>query len=336
MGIEQRIEAFHFLGEYFRNLNQDTLSKLFSDARNTNPWFTEDYTRLAFNGLKEWLREDILRNWIAPYLPLKDNPKTVGLVLAGNIPFVGIHDILSVLVAGHRAKLKVSSQDIVLIRFFIQGLQEVEPQLASRLEEVFMLKDIDAVIATGSNNTSRYFETYFGKYPNIIRKNRTSIAILDGTESQADLDNLHDDLFLYFSLGCRNVSKIYIPKDFDLIRLIEASSRFSKHFDHHKYLNNYDYNKAVYLVNRVPHLDSGYFMLKEDEALVSPLSVIFYEYYQDVGSLKANIENKKDTIQCIVGNSSIISTAVPFGQAQFPALTDYADNIDTIEFLKNL
>ncbi len=336
MAIEQRIKALHFLGEYFRNVNEAELSMLCADARNTNPWFVEDYTRLAFNGLKEWLREDNLRSWLSPYLPIDPKPQTIGLVLAGNIPFVGIHDILSVLITGHKAKLKISSQDIVLTRFFLKGLREVEPQLADRLEEVFMLKEIDAVIATGSNNTSRYFETYFGKYPNIIRRNRTSIAVLDGTESQADLDNLHDDLFLYFSLGCRNVSKIYIPEGFDLIRLIEATNRFAKHFEHHKYLNNYDYNKAVYLVNRVPHLDSGYFMLKEDKTLVSPLSVIFYEYYQDLDALKEIIEQQKDNIQCIVGNSSIIPSAIPFGQAQFPKLNDYADNVDTIEFLKNL
>jgi hypothetical protein len=336
MGIEQRIKALHFLGEYFRNVNEAELSRLFADARNTNPWFVEDYTRLAFNGLKEWLREDILSNWVKPYLPIEPKSKIVGLVLAGNIPFVGIHDILSVLITGHSAKLKVSSQDIVLTRFFLKSLQEVEPQLANRLEEIFLLKDIDAAIATGSNNTSRYFETYFGKYPNIIRRNRTSIAVLDGTESVEDLSNLHDDLFLYFSLGCRNVSKIYIPEGFDLIRLIEASNRFAHHFEHHKYLNNYDYNKAVYLVNRVPHLDSGYFMLKEDEALVSPLSVIFYEYYKNLDGLRTTIDKQKDNIQCIVGHQSIIPSAIPFGQAQFPNLTDYADNVDTIEFLKNL
>ena len=336
MGIEQRIKALHFLGEYFRSVNEAELSKLFADARNTNPWFVEDYTRLAFNGLKEWLREDVLSKWVNPYLPIEPQSKTVGLVLAGNIPFVGIHDILSVLITGHSAKLKVSSQDIVLTRFFLKSLHEVEPQLANRLEEVFLLKDIDAAIATGSNNTSRYFETYFGKYPNIIRRNRTSIAVLDGTESEEDLSNLLDDLFLYFSLGCRNVSKIYIPEGFDLIRLIEASNRFAHHFEHHKYLNNYDYNKAVYLVNRIPHLGSGYFMLKEDEALVSPLSVIFYEYYKDLDGLKATIDKQRDKIQCIVGNQSIIPAAIPFGQAQFPKLTDYADNIDTIEFLKKL
>ena len=249
--------------------------------------------------------------------------------MAGNIPLVGFHDFLTVLISGNNLIAKTSSKDSELIVFISEILCQVNPDFRNKIEFTDgTLTGFDVVIATGSNNTSRYFEYYFNKYPNIIRKNRTSISIIDGNETRSELEALGADIFSYFGLGCRNVSKIYIPEGYDLSKLSAHWVALSKCIDHQKYANNYDFNKAVYLVNREAFHDAGFILMKEDSKLASPVSVLYYEYYESQYAVKQQIYQLGDKIQCIAGKHYI-----PFGKTQSPHLWDYADGIDTLQFL---
>jgi hypothetical protein len=290
----------------------------------------------AITAISDELTLENLKNWTGNYPMLNERtvPLRVGLIMAGNIPLVGFHDFLSVLISGNNLIAKTSSKDNELIRFISNMLCDINPLFSERIEFTEgTLQNFDIVIATGSDNSSRYFEYYFGKYPNIIRRNRNSIAIIEGDETAAELENLGTDIFSYFGLGCRNVSKIYCPEGYDLKKMCEHWNSFSEVIAHSKYANNYDFNKAVYVVNRESFHDTGYLLLKEDLRLSSPVSVLYYEYYESQDAVRQQTENLKEKIQCIVGRGNI-----PFGKAQSPHLWDYADGIDTIEFLlkKNL
>ena len=347
--LNPEIEAFSQLGIFINNfitndfkdinnqnyLNEYTEFQLITEkSSNQNGWFTEENVKLALTSWQKALNEEFLEIWLSKY-QLSENSKTIGLVLAGNIPMVGFHDVLSVLISGHKVLIKLSSQDNLLIPFLLKVLIKIEPNFK---EKIIYTKDklqnFDAIIATGSNNTARYFEYYFRDKPHIIRKSRNSVAVLSGNEINEDLFNLGKDIFTYFGLGCRNVSKLFVPKGYDFTPFFEAIYPFNTVINHHKYANNYDYNKTVYLMNSIPLFDNNFLILKEDNSIASPLGVVFYEFYTEIDEVVQIIENQKDTIQCVV--SSILEDSIPFGQSQEPKLWDYADGVDTINFLKCL
>jgi len=335
MNLEDRIAAFEKLGKYLNAIDEAEFGEITSRARNENSWFTPESIRTAFAGIFSFLREGSLLNWLNSYHFNKEaKPKVIALVMAGNIPLVGFHDLLCVLISGNIAQIKLSSKDKVLMMFVIQKLEEFEPRFQGAIQIVDRLKNFDAVIATGSDNSARYFDYYFSKYPHIIRKNRSSCAVLSGFESNEELKSLGRDVFSYFGLGCRNVSKLFIPENYDFANLIESWKPFENVMIPHKYHNNYDYQKSILLVNREPFLDSGFCLFQENKKLVSPISVVYYEYYAAWEDALARIAEEHDKIQCIVGN--IDHATVKIGQAQFPQLWDYADQIDTLKFLENL
>jgi hypothetical protein len=333
MTLQERIEAFHKLGIYLSAIDEVEFDALASSARNQNSWFTKESIQLAFNGISRFLRRETLENWTSKYA-MSSNSKTVAVVMAGNIPLVGFHDFLSVLISGHTIMIKLSSKDTLLMNYIVKKLIEVEPRFQKSILVVDQLKNFDAVISTGSDNSSRYFEFYFAKYPHIIRKNRTSCAILTGFETDEELMLLGKDVFAYFGLGCRNVSKLYVPQGFDFPRLLGLWEAYSSVLHHHKYHNNYDYQKSLLLVNRIPFLDAGYLLLQENERLVSPISVLFYEYYDDWEDLLKTLDQLKEKLQCVVGN--VEHATVRIGQAQSPSIDDYADQVDTLSFLTKL
>lgn len=333
---ESLIHAFEKLGEWMANPGQ-TFEAAIQAAGRHNAWFTEEEVRKALSSLSKMLNTNDLQEWMEP-ISLSANPKKVGLILAGNIPLVGFHDVLCVLATGNTALIKMSSADDKLLPALLQKLTELEPALSDRIIYTERLKDFNAIIATGSNNTSRYFEFYFGKVPNIIRKNRNSVAVLSGRESESELQRLGHDIFDYFGMGCRSVSKIYVPSDYQMDRLFEAIQPYSPIINHFKYNNNYDYNKSIYLVNLVKHFDNGFLLVKEDEALTSPLAALFYETYEDAGKLAEQLNEQEEQIQCVVSHLDLPLHHAPvaFGQSQNPKLWDYADNVNTIDFLQAL
>ena len=331
MNLKERIEAFGKLGDRINALKEEEVTKYAAIARHENPWFTDTNVQTALEGVASMLDRKKLSEWLKPYKINIEVPRIVGIVMAGNIPLVGFHDLLSVLITGHYAAIKTSSKDTFLVNLIVEWLLELAPGLKKNISLREKLTDIDAVIATGSDNTARYFHYYFGKVPNIIRKNRVSVAIIDGTESKDELEALGTDIFTYFGLGCRNVSKIYFPEGYDVKELFEAISSFESAMDNHKYKNNYDYHKSIYLINKTKHLDTGFLLWHETDELVSPLSVVFAQSYQDISALKEKFSTLEDKIQCKVGHGFI-----PFGQAQFPEPWDYADNVDTIKFLSTI
>jgi hypothetical protein len=338
MNIGDRINAFAELGEILRNSLSGNevgkaagLNKIINDQHLTNPWFTSENVTAAIKAIAAELTFENLVRWTSPYPGLNsgDSPLTAGVIMAGNIPLAGFHDFLTILISGNRIIAKTSSKDSTLIVKIAEILCSIDPRFGEMVEFTEgNLMNFDVVIATGSNNSSRYFEYYFGRYPHIIRKNRNSIAIIEGNESEAEMENLGSDIFLYFGLGCRNVSKIYIPEGFDITSVIHCWQSFSGIVNHSKYANNYDFSKAVFLVNREKFLDTGYLLLKEEKGLASPVGVIYYDYYKSLSALHSETEVLKDNIQCIVGHHHL-----PFGKAQSPHLWDYADGIDTLEFL---
>lgn len=296
-----------------------------------NGWFTEDSIRLVFSSWGDLLKEDMLINWVKDY-PFNSSKK-VAVIAAGNIPMVGFHDVLSVLLSGHYLMLKCSSDDNRMIPYVLNLLIKLNPELENKFEIVQnKLEGFDAVIATGSNNTSKYFESYFSKYPHVIRKNRTSVAVISDDVKDEELKLLGKDIFQYFGLGCRNVSKIYIPKGFDLDRFFQAIYDYNEIINHNKYANNYDYQKAIHLMNRDEILDNGFLLLKEDDKLHSPLGMLYYERYENLEELNVKLADLEGELQCIVGKDQ----AVSYGDAQSPGLTDYADNVDTLDFLSKL
>lgn len=356
LSLEQRITAFEKLGRFLsqykearadedlQKLNQYFLTEyhtVIKDAELFNHWFSEENLHFA---LEQWsiaLSEEQLQAWIIDYdeeyFSPKENPKTVAIIMAGNIPLVGFHDLISVLITGHKALIKPSSDDAKLIPFIMQMLVAIEKEFAGfMLIAENKMENFDAVIATGSNNSSRYFDFYFGKYPNIIRKNRSSVAVLEGDESDEELTALGEDIFRYFGLGCRNVSKAYIPKDFDVQRLFQAFYPFKAVGDNNKYGNNYDYNRAIFLMEHIDFLENGFFIIKEDKALHAPVSVLNIERYENIDAVQDDLKKHADELQCIVGKAEFLDTAVGFGQSQKPRLWDYADNVDTLEFLHRI
>jgi hypothetical protein len=316
----------------------ETLQQHIQTESNYNAWFTPQSVQQAVTAYGNALTEDSLEQWLNAYQLAPHPPKKVGLILAGNIPLVGFHDVLCVLVSGNIALIKASTQDARLIKYVLQLLVAIEPAIAGHYQFIERLEGFDAIIATGSNNTSRYFEHYFGKVPNIIRKNRNSVALLTGSETTEELHMLGKDIFDYYGLGCRNVSKVLVPKGYDFIPFFEAIESYHEIGNHHKYHNNYDYNKAIYLVNRDKHLDNGFLLLKEEERLASPLAVLFYEEYEDMAAAQQWLAKQSQNIQCVVSvaHLQIDNQVVGFGQSQQPALWDYADGIDTLQFLSNL
>ncbi len=336
MTSKQRIEAFSTLGKYIKS-NDKQLQDLIEIAKTQNPWFTTDNIISSLKAIAKNLNEDSLENWISSYSMDLDGfrNKTVGLILAGNIPLVGFQDVLCCLITGFNVKIKLSSDDKILIPHILGQLQEIEPLFKQQINFVERLKDFDTIIATGSNNTSRYFEYYFKNVPHIIRKNRNGVAIMTGKESKEELKALGHDIFDYFGLGCRNVSKIYFPKGYHYPHFFEGIECFHDIANHFKYHNNYEYNKSIYLVNGDEHLDNGFLLLKKDERLASPLAVVYFDEYENVNELKPILENRKQEIQCIVGSSELEKefSITPFGESQSPKLSDYADGIDIIDFL---
>jgi hypothetical protein len=336
--LSDRISAFIRLGNRISELESDEKQTLFQQAQNQNAWFTPQSLEQALKGIQVLLDAQALEKWVATYsFSETDQPQEIGLMLAGNIPGVGFHDILAVLIAGHSACIKLSSQDSALPLWLLTQLKAIEPSFSDRIHLEELLKNKQAYIATGSDNSARYFNYYFGKYPHLIRSNRTSVAILQGDESTADLQALGHDIFDYFGLGCRNVSKVFVKNQAQLTQLLDAIQSFESVANHHKYFNNYEYNKSIYLVNGTPHLDNGFLLLKESADLVSPVGVLFYEMYEDEIEFQSKLSALASQIQCVVGSASLgIPGIIPFGQTQCPAPWDYADGVDTLQFLSGL
>lgn len=312
--------------------NEEYWEDIIREAEIKNTWFGAKMVHQALDAWSQQLKEEKIHQLLSSVIPV-DQPKEVGLVMAGNIPLVGLHDLICVLLSGHKAKVKMSREDEVLMGKVIGWLNE---RLDTKIEVSNQLKNIDAVIATGSNNTSRYFEYYFRNIPHLIRKNRTSIAILDSNDDEYAFTELAKDVFLYFGLGCRNVGKIFIPEGFDIPRLLDAWQDWTFLSDHNKYSNNVLYHRAIYLMNQIPHLDTGFVLLKEDEGLFSPLGTVYYSRYKDIQEVKNYTNKESEHIQCIVTGSSEFGDVVPFGKSQFPELEDFADRINTIAFLNSL
>jgi hypothetical protein len=332
MNLQYRIGLLTRLGKYIL-ANEEEWVEAKHKASLENGWFLPEFIDKASKIIAtHFLDESILQQWNSRYdLPNENNqPRKVGIVMAGNIPMVGFHDFLCVFANGHKAVIKTSSRDDTLIRHLVSTLKDWEPQLESLVTFEPLLRGCDAYIATGSNNTAGYFDYYFGKYPNIIRRNRTSVAILNGNESTKELTALADDVFLYFGLGCRNVTKLYIPENYDFVPLLDAFRGYDWMGDHHKYKNNYDYNLAIHLLNRKNYMSTPGIILIEDESFFSPISQLNYAYYTDRDKLSANLTDHP-SIQGIVGTGFI-----PFGKSQEPAIDSYADGIDTMQFLSRL
>lgn len=335
MKMTERISALAALGKAIHDLTEEEKEMLHQKAASCNNWFTKDSIELALQGVELFLDKNKLEKWVAPYRLEPEEPKKVGVVMAGNIPLVGFHDFLSVLLSGHQLHMKFSAQDPYLPDYLSQKLITIAPEFTSYIVKADLLKGMDAIIATGSDNSSRYFEYYFSGLPHIIRKNRTSCAVLTGLETTENLTALGKDIFQYYGLGCRNVSKLYVPQNFDFNPLFECLQSYQKVISNHKYNNNYDYNKSIYLVNKEAHLDTGFLLLRETQEMVSPISVVYYEYYKDRDDLEKKLTGQKDKIQCVIGNHKENSGFVAFGNSQMPGLQDYADNIDTLKFLED-
>ena len=338
MTLQARIKAFADLGRFLNDPKNILEIELWADkASHQNNWFTVENTKKSLKSIADfYLDEDLLNQWTGFY-EIPEKPKTIksiGVVMAGNIPAVGFHDMMTIVLSGHGCMAKLSSQDSFLMTTLIEKLLEINPNLEIRIAD--KLNEVDALIATGSDNSARYFEYYFKDKPNIIRKNRTSIGILKGNETEADFLNLGKDITDYFGLGCRNVSKIYVPENYDFTDFYDSIEPLGDIFYHNKYKNNYDYNKSIYLVNMMQHYDNGFMILAPSENLVSPISVIFYEEYKNEEDLNTKIEAYKDKIQCVVSKDAWFEKSLNFGDAQKPKLWDYADGVDTMAFLLSI
>lgn len=352
MILEDKKKAFVALGDFLRQFatqdfqkaeglpHNDFFYDAFSDlilfSVNHNGWFTTEQVIHAIDSWAQALTAENLDTWTSAYTFGEEPLKRVGMILAGNIPLVGFHDFISVLLTGNIAVVKLSSNDQKLLPFLAEYVIKVAPEFAERIDFVEnRLENFDAVIATGSNNTARYFEYYFDKYPSIIRKNRNSVAVLDGTETEEELIALGRDIFTYFGLGCRNVSKLFVPEGYNFDAFFKAMYAFKDLIMYERYSNNYDYNKAVFLMSAFKLLDNGFMTIKEDTAYASPISSVFYEYYTDLEVLKTQFETDAAKIQCIV-SKNLVPESIPFGKTQQPELWDYADGVDTVAFLLNL
>lgn len=345
----ERLQTFVALGNFLRSVDaQPELTEIAQRAYHKNNWFTPDNSLKAMRAISdEFLSVDKLTTWLSQYPTKSVSSYTIGVVMAGNIPAVGFHDLLCVVLSGHKLLAKLSSQDFVLIHYLIQKLKEINPGFTTLIEEAERLNAADAYIATGSTNTARYFDYYFAKKPHIIRKNRTSVGILMGEESEAEFQKLGHDVSDYYGLGCRNLSTILVPETYDFTPMLRAlESNAKTYLNNHKYQNNYDYNKSIYLINIIPHLDNGYLLLTENDGLVSPISVLYYQTYQTQTDAEAWIADRADRIQVITSaqanpdptsaDRGWFPNSIPFGQTQCPRLSDYADGVDTMAFLSEL
>jgi hypothetical protein len=352
MTLEHKKNIFVALGKFLSQfsevenlkkesvLNNDLFFDRFIDliklSQSHNGWYTNDNVFFAIQSWAEALTIDNLNQWLDAYDFTNVDSKTVGLILAGNIPLVGFHDFISVLLSGHKVLVKTSSNDQHLLPFLAEYLISIEPKLENYITFVEgKLEGFDAVIATGSNNTARYFEFYFKEKPSIIRKSRNSVAVLNGQETKEQMIALGEDVFRYFGLGCRNVSKIFVPKDYNFDAFFGGMFPYQDVIKYEKYINNYDYNKAVFLMSNFNLLDNEFLIIKEDSSYASPISSVFYEFYENLEAIKLRLQAENEQIQCIVSND-LIENSVAFGQTQKPNLWDYADNVDTIKFLITL
>ncbi|MBP7931568.1 MAG: acyl-CoA reductase [Chitinophagaceae bacterium] len=331
MNLHTRIEILVSLGNYLTqetDTYQDTQFRAWAE----NKWFIPDYINLSGKAIAaKMLQKQTLLD-IANQYQIPDQqsyPKTIGLVMAGNIPYVGLQDLICIFLSGHKVKIKPSSKDTVLLKQLLEHLIHQHPETAEWISIQEMLKDCEAYIATGSDNSARYFEYYFSKYPHIIRKNRTSIALLDGTESHEELDQLADDIQLYFGLGCRNVTQIWVPQDYDFVPLLSALKKYDDYKNHDKYKNNFDYQLTIAIMNNRFYMSNDSIVLLENESPFSPISQLHYQHYDQKEKVIQQLDREK--IQCIVGKGFI-----PFGKAQSPDLTDFPDGVDTLAFLINL
>jgi hypothetical protein len=310
----------------------EEFEQLIQLSQSHNGWYTPEQVYFSIQSWAKALTKENLDQWTSSYDFTIAESKTIALILAGNIPLVGFHDFISVLISGHNVLIKTSSNDQHLLPFLAKYLITFEPQLAQKITFVEgKLENFDAVIATGSNNTARYFEYYFKDKPSIIRKNRNSVAVLNGQETKEQLIALGEDIFRYFGLGCRNVSKLFVPKGYSFDAFFEAIFEYQDVIHYEKYANNYDYNKAVFLMSNYKLLDNGFLTLKEDSSHASPISSVFYEYYDSLVEIQKRLKTEAETIQCIVSNN-LVQNSIPFGQTQRPQLWDYADHVDTISF----
>lgn len=352
MTIQQRKEHLIKIGDFLGQFSNSGIEKnptlshndeffsKFEDEINMavhyNGWFTRENVLFAIEEWSKALTKENIEKWIAPYDFSQTYPKTVGIIMAGNIPLVGFHDFISVLISGHKVIVKQSSNDQRLLPVIGDYLKTLEPQYEDYINFTEgRLVDFGAVIATGSNNTARYFQFYFAGKPSIIRKNRNSVAILTGKETKEQLKDLGEDIFRYFGLGCRNVSKLYVPENYDFHNLYTALAPWVSLLDHAKYANNYDYNKAVYLMSEFKFLDNGFLILKESNDFGSPIATLFYESYESLTALENTLEDKRENLQCVVAQN-FSEKEIPFGKTQHPQLWDYADNVDTLDFLRKL
>lgn len=332
------IEVGDFLRTFLSKNYQDysteeaALQEIIKKSEIENPWFTEENQRKALSVWANLFTENALKNWLKSYTPSKFQKK-VGLILAGNIPLVGLHDVLAVVFSNHIPLIKLSSKDRQMLPFLLNLWKKFSTDTVD-FEFVEKLTDFDAVIATGSNNTARYLEYYFKNHLHIIRKNRTSVAVLSGKETDEELQLLADDIFTYFGLGCRNVTRLLIPETMDLARLFENFTKYQDIINHHKYANNYDYNRAIYLLNQDVFWDNNFVMLKEDPQLFSPLSVINFSRYSSLDEVKNFLASNEKDIQCVVASPELGIDSLYFGEAQSPSLDTYADQVDTMRFLE--
>ncbi len=328
------------LGTIFQDRSSDQWQTVMHKAYVHNKWFTLENINASFEALAHsFLEQSKLESWVDNYnIPEEQTKvKRVGIVMAGNIPMVGFHDLLCVYLSGHKLMMKLSDKDKVLLTFVLELLKQIDPTTSEHFEVVDKLESFDAVIATGSDNSSRYFEAYFGKYPHIIRRNRNSVAVLSGKETAEELIDLGKDVFQYFGLGCRNVSKLYVPKDYNFDSLLTALHEYRELQHHDKYKNNFDYNYTMLILNQVPHLANGCILMKEEKDIASRIASLHYEYYENLEDLEKELSKLEERIQCVVGQEELANLkTIPFGKAQQPGLSDYADGVDTMTFLCGL
>ena len=344
LDFKERIKAFSELGTLFKENIDKKVNKKFPKwdllleetiikSKSYNSWFTIDNLKLSLKNWSDSLQENIISDWLFKYNIEDKSSKRIAIIMAGNIPAVGFHDLLCSLLLNFDCLVKLSSDDKFIIPFIVKFLESRNKKLNNKVVfESEKLKNFDGVIATGNNNSHRYFDYYFSKYPNLLRKTRHSIAVLDGNESDEDLSNLSNDIFNYFGLGCRSVSKVFLPRSYDLDLLFNAFFKHKEIINHNKYVNNFDYNKAVYLMSKQKFIENGFIILKEDPKLGSPIGCLFYEFYDNNEEITELIKKNSESIQCVASNMNF-DTNIKFGQAQCPNISDYADNNDTIKFL---
>jgi hypothetical protein len=342
--LDQRIDSLNELGKLFKyvsNNNRDSVHEFWVEklqeqitlAFQYNSWFTKEYILLSFNNWSKELNKNNLKSWVKNYNTKDCSDKTIAIIMAGNLPLVGFHDFICAVLLNYNCLIKLSSDDKILIPVILDFIESLIPGFKNKVKFVDKpLEKFHGVIATGSNTSFKYFEYYFKKYPKLLRKNRHSIAILDGKESKNDLKNLGKDIFNYFGMGCRSVSKVFVPSNYNFDLLFSAIYQYKEIINHNKYANNYDYNKAVYLMSEQKFIENGFLMIKEENKLGSPIACLFYEKYNSISILEKKVKKIKNSLQCVVSNLKI-SNSIAFGSSQNPKINDYADNIDTLKFL---